>query len=113
MPFLYQLLIAKLSANNEPSKTKPSNNNSTAPDDEVIDPTNNLGNFEGSFIKPSQDPLIKRKNKIEIVNLLQNDCFPLSCYDNLIPLGLPISRYPEPCLQWLHFHVTIDTTDFN
>jgi hypothetical protein len=35
-----------------------------------MDPINNLENFDGTFIRPSQDPVIRRENKIETVHLL-------------------------------------------
>ncbi|PLW18113.1 hypothetical protein PCANC_12726 [Puccinia coronata f. sp. avenae] len=53
MLFLYWLLTAKLSSKHNPSKIDSSANELTDPDDEAMDPTNNLENFDRTFIRPS------------------------------------------------------------
>ena len=73
MPFLFQLLKAKLNSSNSANVFKKANGaESDSEDERTLDPTDSLEDFDGSYVKPSQDPAIRRANRVEAVRLARN-----------------------------------------
>ncbi|KAI7933324.1 hypothetical protein MJO28_017719, partial [Puccinia striiformis f. sp. tritici] len=68
MPFLYQLLCAKIQGNDpydESTSTNAAGIEEEAEEDDAYDPSDEMEDLDGSMLKKSSNPAIRRRNRVE------------------------------------------------
>ena len=70
MPFLFRLLTAKSGASDEAAESEAPAPNLAELNDKSVDPTDDLEDFDGSFIQSSRDPVVRRSIRVETVHII-------------------------------------------